>query len=503
MNQGWHKVTLTNASKFDKESVLGTLVNACPDAFAPVCFVKNNADYTFHVESPKAASMLKSMDKKISVTHNFLLKIKVAPSPPPKHFLDDTIKQKMKTVMGQRFNPESKCLHMKSFHNDKMFIGDSAYVPLARSNVMNNVIRIIGESVIDIEAIDFSENKLPSLENFSMLEDTAPNLKFVDLSNNRLNDSRELEKLKHLKLKVLDLRNNAIESKFKNHEEYVEKVREILPHLEVLDGQNLPKNYSFEEDTNMPPNQKLMSVNDQAKLVLLQFVRQYFEVYDKEDRSDLEAAYHPEAMFSMSATYPANTTAHGTNSLTHYQMDARNLNLVTNPKKRMSFLKRGRSHVVKFINTFPMTQHDLDSFTLDIPVASDNLISVTLTGLFKERLHSPAPLRHFHRNFIIVPQGSGFVITNDSLFVTNPTMLQTKTAFVEEKNVSSPPVLPVLSPEIAQERIAQLCQKTKLRPDWAQKCLEENRWNLDIACVNFELAKNQNKIPPEAYAFLG
>ena len=93
---------------------------------------------------------------------------------------------------------------------------------------MNNVIRIIGENVPDMEAVDFSENKLPSLENFTLLEEFAPNLKILDLSNNRLNDIRELEKLKSLNIRVIDLRNNALVSKFKERSDYIEKVRDIL-----------------------------------------------------------------------------------------------------------------------------------------------------------------------------------------------------------------------------------------------------------------------------------
>ena len=94
------------------------------------------------MESPSAAACLKNLDKKISVTHNFLLKIKVAPSPPPKHFLNDEVKQKIKSVMSARYNVANKALDMKSFHNDRLFVGDSAYVPLSRSNGKNLISHI-------------------------------------------------------------------------------------------------------------------------------------------------------------------------------------------------------------------------------------------------------------------------------------------------------------------------------------------------------------------------
>ena len=61
----------------------------------------------------------------------------MAPSPPPKHFLNDEVKQKIKNVMAQRYNAEDRALNMKSFHNDRLFVGDSAYVPLSRSNGKN------------------------------------------------------------------------------------------------------------------------------------------------------------------------------------------------------------------------------------------------------------------------------------------------------------------------------------------------------------------------------
>ena len=97
---------------------------------------------------------------------------------------------------------------------------------------------------------------------------------------------------------------------------------------------------------------------------MLEFIRQYIEGYDQDDRSPLTAAYHPNSMFSMSAVYPAGTTAHGGSKLTHYQVDARNLNLILQPNKRMTFLKLGHENVIKFLNDLPKTKHDLNSFTL-------------------------------------------------------------------------------------------------------------------------------------------
>ena len=110
------------------------------------------------------------------------------------------------------------------------------------------------------------------------------------------------------------------------------------------------------------------------------FQRGPFNVYDQDDRAALKDAYHPFAMFSMSAAYPPGTTSHGTSRLTHYQVDARNLKLILQPKKRMSFLKQSNDVVVSFLNDLPKTKHDLNSVSLDVPFSSERLITATVTG---------------------------------------------------------------------------------------------------------------------------
>ena len=76
---------------------------------------------------------------------------------------------------------------------------------------------------------------------------------------------------------------------------------------------------------------------------------------------------------------------------------------------------------------------------LDIPIGNERLISVTLSGIFRERVRGEnQPLRHFHRSFVIVPQGSGYLIVNDTLFITNPTNLEAKQAFCEEVKTAQP-----------------------------------------------------------------
>jgi hypothetical protein len=57
----------------------------------------------------------------------------------------------LKQVMSNRFNAETGCLNLSRFHNDSAFLGQDVYVPLSRSSVMSNVVKIINENVPQVK----------------------------------------------------------------------------------------------------------------------------------------------------------------------------------------------------------------------------------------------------------------------------------------------------------------------------------------------------------------
>ena len=69
------------------------------------------------------------------------LTLKVEPSAPPQAptKLDDEMKEKLKLVLSSRFNVQNKALDLSKFHADPAFLGESAYLPLNRYNVMLEV----------------------------------------------------------------------------------------------------------------------------------------------------------------------------------------------------------------------------------------------------------------------------------------------------------------------------------------------------------------------------
>ena len=52
-----------------------------------------------------------------------------------------------------------------------------------------------------------------------------------------------------------------------------------------------------------------------AEGVILQFIQQYFQIYDSDDREPLGAAYHQDALFSLTCSYPPGNKTPKLNSL--------------------------------------------------------------------------------------------------------------------------------------------------------------------------------------------
>lgn len=163
------------------------LVAKCPVPFAPISFTKEGNANCFYVESKEMATALTGLYEKIIMSDGSKLGIMARPSPPPKaSHPDGEMLDKLKTVMSSRFVPETKALNLRKFYADPQFLGEPFYAPLNRSLIMNHIIKIIGEHIPGIEAIDLSENDLRTLDDLEKLVEKAPNVKILYLSKNNV-----------------------------------------------------------------------------------------------------------------------------------------------------------------------------------------------------------------------------------------------------------------------------------------------------------------------------
>ena len=262
---------------------------------------------------------------------------------------------------------------------------------------MNKVLTVLVDNIPEVTAIDLSSNKLSnsSLEYFSTFTTKLINLKVLYLENNKISDSRNLQKFKGMKLEELKLTGNPLVNTLGSS--YTEVIRKIFPTLKILDGKELPPVIGFEEDdattsSDCPASIAKFIKNPGAETTVLQFLQEYFKIYDSDKRQDLLMAYHDSATFSMSAWG-------NREQLSAYIPESRNLLKVDYEKKRHDLLRRGKLGVVAFLEKLPKTEHDLNTFTLDVPFTTASMMTFTITGCFRERGTKQTGVRHFSRYY--------------------------------------------------------------------------------------------------------
>jgi len=527
--EGWHKISVVPDPPLGKpgitvESVLQAVAASFmaspphPSAtFRPYSVqVEKHRELSFIVQRVAVANSLKdTLDGNyVALESGFQakLQVKTRSFTAPRVDLNTQSMEAVKRVLGTRYRNETRALNLSDFVNDPGLVtpsGGYLYAPLSRSSVMSAVVDIICDNIPDVVAIDFSNNKLPTLEHFANLVDRADSLKIIYLANNRLSDVSQLQKMRSLRgLEEMKLSGNPMTKKFNSQEGFENAVQTIFPSLKLLDDKPLKKLITFDDGEEsgsqgpeLPVSVKKMCPSA-VESVVLQFIQQYFQVYDTDDRSPLEAAYHQEALFSVTSAYPPGSTGHGETGLDKYLSSSRNLMKHKAAGQRLRRLIQGRAEVAKFLCfELPKTRHDLDSFSLDVPLATPAMVCVTLTGVFVERTSlatasspiSPNGVRHFARTFNLVPAGSGVVIVNETLHVTVATKFQSKMAFS-----TSAKATPVPSASL-EDLVRQLMTKTKMNADWAKTCLQQCGFNIEQAISAFETAHKEGKIPQEAY----
>jgi len=493
----WNKVTIRNGAKYDKMLMLKELVARSAVKFVPICFQAINQNATFFVEEQEAGRAIKDLDKKIEMPDGFTLQITIERSSPPNVPVSDTLTEKIKVGMAERYNPQTAALNLSAFH--KTFAGESFYAPLWRMNIITKVIEVITDNIPEVVAMDFSNNKMMSLDALIPMKTKLPRLTILYLNDNKLTDIKGVEKLKGLKLTELKMTGNPVKDRLGSS--YIDNMRRIFPSLQILDGKALPKVIAFDDEVTASENipatlPKLLKSEDAGNLVL-QFLEQYFKLYDSDSRQPLLEAYDENAMMSMTAWGPFEP-------LRTYIEESRNFIRVATEHRKIKLLHKGRLSIVSFLANLPKTQHDPTTFTLDLPFTSPTLMIFTVSGMFREK-GTKKQVKHFNRCFIVVPRGSGFCIINETLSISLPTTENSKKAFTSTQSsmedLHKPASDSVVSLDEASKRTlaTAFSDMSGMNIEWSVRCLEENAWNYDRSTKVFQDLKVEGKVPPEAF----
>ncbi|EPQ19357.1 Nuclear RNA export factor 2 [Myotis brandtii] len=500
----WFKIIIPYGRKYEKTWLMDSIQSHCSVPFTPVEFhyVKNRAQ--FFVQDASAAYALKDISYKICDAENWKIAIFVSTSAVPYSVRDKLAPEEMeqlKLAMRKRYDVSQKALDLRSLLYDPGFAHLDIDIILNRRNCMAATLQVIKENFPELLSLNLRNNKLYQLDGLSDIIQMAPTVKILNLSKNELKSTWELDKIKGLKLEELWLEGNPLCDTFQSQFTYVSAIRKYFPNLSRLDGQDLPPQITTDIDKPSlisPLIKESCERSDAMKTQVVQFLQQYYLIYDSGDRQSLLGAYHDEACFSLTIPYIPNNPA--PSSLFEYFKDNRNMKNHKDPNLCFQLLKRTKHDIVSSLCVFPKTQHDLNSFLVDMWLQSEKMLCFCVHGVFKEvEGRSQGSVRAFTRTFITTPASdSSLCIMNDELFVREATLNETQRAISIPVPTPSCSTGSTLSQE-QQEMVQIFSIQSGMKPQWSQKCLEDNEWDYIKAAQVFATFKAESKIPEEAF----
>ncbi|XP_034341388.1 nuclear RNA export factor 2-like [Arvicanthis niloticus] len=495
----WYKVTIPSGRKYEKTWLMNSIQNLCSVPFIPVDFHYDKNRARFFVQNAKTASALKEVNYKISDETSTKISIFVSPSVVPYSVQNKFTSEQMahlKKSMMKRYDASQKALDLEKFRFDQDLMDKDIDMMLNRRSCMVATLQIIESNIPELLSLNLKNNKLYQLDGLCDMTEKAPQVKILNLSQNKLKSISELDKLKELKLEELWLEGNPFCNCFSDHAEYISAIQDLFPKLLRLDGRELIVPTRMDIETPQPCKETC-NESELIKNLVLRFLKEYYLFYDNGDRLRLLDAYHDQACFSLSV--PSNVSDPDLNDLEEYFKYNRDIKKQQDSQKRMQLLKHTKHDIVNYLSLLPKTQHDLCSFWVDLCLHTEMMLCFSVNGLFKEvEGKCQGRIRAFTRIFITVPcSDSRICIMNDQLIVRNASPKEVQKAFT---SLLAPDTSfkPLLSEE-QQEMVKSFSVQSGMKLDWSQKCLEDNEWDYTKAGEAFTALQNEGKIPKEFF----
>ncbi|EPY72502.1 nuclear RNA export factor 2-like protein [Camelus ferus] len=479
-SEGRIRVTVWRDRKPLRREMRENTQDGTPGSWFKITFhyVKNRA--RFFVQGASTASALKDVSYKICDEENEKVAIFVNPSTVPYSVLNKLEPKEMeqlKLTLNKRYNVSQQALDLQNLRFDPDLVGHDIDIILNRRNCMAATLQIIKKDFPELLSLNLSSNKLYHLDGLSDIIQMAPTVKILNLCKNE-------------------------------------------------DGKELPPPIIIDIDTPyaVKPCKENYNGSEMLKNLILQFLQQYYMIYDSGDRHGLLSAYHHRACFSL--TIPFNPEDPAPSSLREYFKDSRNMKKLKDPcecvikdsrnmKKlkdpylRVQLLKHTKRDIVRSLCLLPKTQHDLSSFVVDMWLHTNTMLCFSVNGVFKEALALPTKdpvegrsqgsVRAFTRTFITTPASySSLFIVNDELFVRDTSLKKTLSTFSISVPTPSASSMPTLSQE-QQQMVQDFSTQSEMNLQWSQKCLQDNDWNYTRAGQVFTTLKAEGKIPEEAF----
>ncbi|KAL0588724.1 Nuclear RNA export factor 2 [Plecturocebus cupreus] len=469
----WFKVTIPYGIKYDKTWLVNSIQSRCNVSFTPVNFHYEKNRAHFFVQDVHAACALKNVNCKIHDEENqkvfVFVNLSIDPQSMQKKLKPKAITQ-LKLTMDKRYDVSQQALDLQSLRFDPDLVKHRFDISLNQRNYMAATLNIISTNFPELLSLNLCNNKLYQLDGLSDITEKAPKVKILNLSKNELKSVWELGKVKGLKLEELWLEGNPLCRTFSDKSAYESTILECFPELLRLDGQDLasPITMGIEVPEIIKPCKESYKGSEIIKNLILQFLLQYYLIYDSEDRKGLLSVYHDKAYFSL--TIPLNPEDPAPSNLEKYLKNSRNIKNIKDSRLRVQLLKHTKHEIVDSLSVLPRTQHDLNSYVVDLCIQTERMVFFSVNGVFKEvERESPGSVLAFTRTFILTSvSNSTLYIVNDELILRNASIKETQSAFFIPLPATFSSSLPTLSQE-QQETMHKVSTQSGMNFEQSQK----------------------------------
>uniref|UniRef100_A0A1B0CGX4 Putative mrna export factor tap/mex67 n=1 Tax=Lutzomyia longipalpis TaxID=7200 RepID=A0A1B0CGX4_LUTLO len=325
----------------------------------------------------------------------------------------------------------------------------------------------------------------------------------LDLSNNKIENLENIFIINSANITNLRLMGNPLCKKYSSSLQYISAVRGVFSGLKTLDGVDVAN----DDVTNGYRN---WICSPDCFSFVSQFIDKYFRAYDSLHRGNLKDLYSRRSILTVGTDFTKiKMMTMQKQKWQHYTTLSRNMLNVANYRQKNHLVYVGWSGIYDALCKLPPTEHDRQSFCVEVPIYSDEMAVITIYGMFREQIQSLLDkelILGFSRTFILRPieadcglfgNGIRYFIVNEKISVFNPTIIQHQNAFKVPAEVPERPK--EITEEEKKEFTLMFSDCTNLKPGWSRRCLTKVNWDFKLALEVFVSLFEENKIPAKGF----
>ncbi|CAG8366055.1 unnamed protein product [Penicillium salamii] len=460
-------------------------------------------------------------------------------------------KTKMLAILDKRYFAESKLLDMSDLAGDLDLQEMGIFNSTSTESKFFPALMKVWETRYDssaarreaVESASLANNNLSNISVVTTLAQAVPDIKNLDLSNNKFKDAQAIIgwRWKFRNLVFLDLTGND----FCSLPNFKDTMLKWYPKLQILNNVQVrtAEEVALQKKTPIPVQPP--HFHDESQIGE-NFVRAYFVGYDNDRNALVPNVYDNDSTFSLNINTVSprsmNSEAVGWGD---YIKKSRNLDKISHLPARMSRTYKGIDRIREIFNDLPPTRHPdltakaeqwlIECYPLPgLPDPSGQSpfgvggLSLTVHGQMEESVAGKLELRSFDRTFILGPGNTpgGIRIISDVLclraygghdgWIPDSIALPQVAAPAPDAPPAEAPAAAPAAPnpaagyglpgpgksdtQVQQEQIvAQMSAKSGMTIQYSEMALVSNNWDAEAAWGNFEQLKASGTLPPTAF----